>query len=457
MQKKCLVIFLIFLILSFASCSTSSYIGSDTQQSQGLSEVNETAPDSSMYTFSELTKKRFTSISLTDFSDGFNHARYQYENSIPPYELYDESQILGIAENIIYTQNPDGGWDKNVDLQRIYTKAELEKIQSENSKIPAVTYYLKTDKHGSTMDNRNIHSQIKYLCQVYEQVKDKKEINSQRYLDSATKALQWIFNAQHPVSGGWTGADVYGITFNDDVMSDCLVLLGDIAEGKKCFNVFPSQVRNQAKLSWDRGIDCIMKTQITVTLNDGTKLLTAWGQQYYHDTFQPRWAREFEPPSICSSESFKVLKFLMSVNNPTQDIKNAVKAGVDFFNREDVRIHGKKVYDRPLDTPVYWESVNRVDTKERIMEDCVDCGHTNDIWARFYALDKSFDLVKDARHTIQGEYPEVLSPVWCDRKCKYVKDYMDISQERRSGYGYTTKAFYSVLNEYNVWSKKYPD
>lgn len=427
------------LMLAVVSCTSSS----------GISEPLST--DEEEAAFKKLCETRYNSISISAFGDGFNHARYQYKDSIPPYELYDTDQILGFAENMIYFQNPDGGWGKNFDLQRKYTLSELRQIQKEHKSIAPVTYHLKTEEHGSTMDNQNIHSQIKYLCQVYDQVKNIPSVDSKPYLDCATRALQWILNAQHPESGGFTGADVYGITYNDNVMSDALTLLRDIARGNGCFAVFPKETRDKAQAAYEKGLDCILKTQITVTLGDGSKLLTAWCQQHYHENLQPRWAREFEPPCICSTESYKVLQFLMEIENPSEEIKRAVKAGVEFFDRDDVRIHDKKVVEVPLETPVFWENVKRTDTKERVMQDSP--GNTN-LWARFYALDSRFDVEKDARKPIQGTYPPVLRPIWCDRGCKYVENYMDLSQERRTGYGYTNTNFTSTLKKYNNWKQK---
>ena len=76
-----------------------------------------------------LLKKKYSPVSLKEFSDGFNHARYIYKNSVPPYKLYDEAQIAGIAENMVFLQNPDGGWTKNLDYQRIFTLEELKALQ----------------------------------------------------------------------------------------------------------------------------------------------------------------------------------------------------------------------------------------------------------------------------------------------------------------------------------------
>ncbi len=393
--------------------------------------------------FAEMTSMHYAEISIAEFSDGFNHARYEYPDSIPPWKLYDTDQIRGLAENMIYLQNPDGGWAKNLDLQRVYSLSELKELKEKNKDVEAVTYGLKKNSSGSTMDNGNIYSQMKYLCQVYAQT------GENRYLTAATKALNWILNAQHPSSGGFTGSDVYGITYNDNVMSNALGTLKSVADDY-VYDVFPNEMREKAREAYYKGIDCILKTQITVTLEDGSKLLTAWCQQHDHDTLKPIWAREYEPPSICSSESFKILRLLMADENPTEEMKKAIVAGAEFFDRDDVRIHGKKRVSIPLSEPVTLN--NHYYDHERVLEDVPDAP---DMWARFYALDSSFDVKTGSRKPVQGTYPAVLSPVWVDRGCIFVNDFSEISMERRNGYAYTNTSGDKFLKEYKEWKAKY--
>lgn len=92
-------------------------------------------------------------------------------------------------------------------------------------------------------------------------------------------------------------------------MADVLSFLTEVAENKKRYPFFDDELLEKARKAYWRGIDCILKTQITVTLGDGTKLLTAWCQQHSYENYAPVWAREFEPPSICSTESKKSLSF----------------------------------------------------------------------------------------------------------------------------------------------------
>ena len=218
------IIFFSLFAFSLASCASDSRKSVTSQESDG---------------FLQKVSAHYKAISIKDFSDGFNHARYQYPNSIPPWSLYDTDQILGFAENMVYLQNPDGGWAKNLDFQRKFTLSELESLQEKNKSVPPVTYKKMESKDGSTIDNGNIFSQIKYLAQVYAQVPD------ERYLDSAKKALQWILNAQHPLSGGFTGADVFAITYNDDVMTNTLKTLRDIARNDALYGVFSAEDRKK--------------------------------------------------------------------------------------------------------------------------------------------------------------------------------------------------------------------
>ncbi len=396
-----------------------------------------------------MTEKHFRAIRLSEFQDGFNHARYRYKDSIPPWKLYQPTQIIGIAENMVCLQNPDGGWAKNLDFQRVYTVKELIKLRLKNRSVKPVKYEFPRERQSSTLDNRNIYSQIRYLCRVYKEVKKVKEIDAERYLESATKAVRWILDAQHPVSGGFTGCDVFGITYNDDVMTGTLRLLRDIANGKGELAVFPEEIRTKAKAAYSRGIQCVLRDQITVTLVDGTKLLTAWCQQYSHTpTFQPTWGRQFEPPAICSAESVNVLLFLMEESEPDAKIKNSIQAGCEFLDRSDVLIRGKKLKVMPTE-PVTLNG--RMYTTDRVL---VDDAKAEDLWARFYALDKSFDVTAGAPNPIRGSYPAVLQPVWCDMECTYRETYNDLSRERRNGYEYVNKEGQALLKAFAEWKKK---
>ena len=117
------------------------------------------------------------------------------------------------------------------------------------------------------MDNRNIFSQIRYLANVYMQIPEN------RYAECAKRGILWILNAQEPNTGGFTGADVFAITFNDDVMADVLSFLNEVVQNRKLYAFVDEETCARAQNAYSRGIECILKTQIKVTLDDGSKFL----------------------------------------------------------------------------------------------------------------------------------------------------------------------------------------
>ncbi len=396
--------------------------------------------------FSRKTLFHYSTVDLSDFSDSFHHARFQYQEEIPPWDLYEPDQIVGIAENMIFLQNPDGGWAKNLDYQRVYTLKELEELHAANQAVSPVASELPSEPGASTLDNRNIYSQIRYLCSVSEELENIDREESERCLASAVSGLNWIINAQHPESGGFTGVDVFGITYNDDVMIGTLRLLREISNAEKPFSRIPEELRNKSAEAYHKGIECILKTQITVTLKDGTRLKTAWCQQHSHDApFQPIWGRSFEPPAICSSESYKILRLLMEDPFPSVEMKEAICSGCAFFDREEVRIHGKRLEVTDTESAILNGRFYTTDQK------LVDDPEAPDLWARFYALDSTFDVISGSPERIQGTYPAVLDPIWCDDGCVYRQSYNELSRERRNGYSYLNGNGDAILKMYSEW------
>ncbi|MCM1321918.1 MAG: pectate lyase [Bacteroides sp.] len=368
----------------------------------------------------EALEKNYEPVSLSRFADSVNHARYSYKDSVPPYEIYTERQIAGIAENMLYMQNPDGGWAKNYDYARKYSQPELEKLRASLRTVKPVAYGKKQTARESTLDNRNIYSQIEYLSLVYGQLPDP------RYIDCMERALEWILGAQHPRSGGFTGADVYAVTYNDDVMTGTLRVLRDIAENSERYGFFSDDSRRRAAAAYRRGIDCILNTQIAVRTADGGKILTAWCQQHDHETLEPIWARTFEPPSVTACESVGIIELLMEEKNPSEQVKIAVASACEWLSRPDIIIKGKKLVRKSAAAEVL---NGRYSDYEQILE---DDENAPDLWARFYDL-------------------ETMAPLWCDRDRRFCASFNDMSRERRNGYSYTGKWPQKILKKYPAW------
>lgn len=358
--------------------------------------------------------KEYKPISLAMFGDGISHARFGTENGTLNYPVYSESQIVGIAENMLTWQTEDGGWAKNTDYCRILKESEWADPRFQGS--------FRGTK--STLDNGNIYTQIQYLSLVYQQVPDP------RYVESMLKAFDWIVKNQNPISGGFRGADVDAVTFNDGVMSGVLALCEAIVHDQSRYGFFTPEMRVKAQEVYDKTLNCILKCQIKVKLADGSTLLTAWGQQHDHTTLLPVWARNYEPPSITASESCGVIRCLMSIENPSDEIKNAIISACAWLDRDDIKIWGYELVRKPIEEQKIGARYYNFD------QILVPKENAEPLWARFYDLKK-------------------MKPIWTDRGPKFCAEYNDIGIERRNGYRYVYNWPAKLLAEdYPAWKAK---
>lgn len=169
----------------------------------------------------------------------------------------------------------------------------------------------------------------------------------------------------------------------------------EISTGSGDFAFVDSTRRKQADNAVDKGIQCILNCQITV---NGT--LTAWGQQHNETTLKPDYARAYELPSICTSESSEIVTFLRSLpdSKKTAAVVRNINAAVRWF--DSVKIENKK-WD--------WNS----DKSDKVLTTV----NGSTIWSRFYDLEKS-------------------KPMFADRDGKAYDDVTKISLERRTGYAW---------------------
>ena len=88
----------------------------------------------------------------------------------------------------------------------------------------------------------------------------------------------------------------------------------------------------QARASFDKGIGCILKTQIRV---DGKP--TVWCAQHDEHTFAPAPARAYELASFRGDEPASIVALLMSIPHPSPEIVAAVKGAVAWFETHAVK------------------------------------------------------------------------------------------------------------------------
>lgn len=266
---------------------------------------------------------------------------------------YATNEAKEVAENVLLYQKDCGGWYKNIEMHHLLTDKEKEAVKA-------------TKSEKACFDNGATTTELRFLAKMYKQNPD------DRYRKAFIKGLDYIMNAQYS-SGGWPqyyplrGGYSDNITFNDDLMVNLLRLLKDVYQKQNDFiSIVEEETIQKARTIFDKGVDCILKCQI---VDDGIK--TFWCAQHDPTTLDPAVGRPHEFPSFSGMEGSEVLEFLMEIENPTTEIKEAVVAAANWL--EAHKIPNKKVVD------VKDASGQTIDRK-------VEDRTGEDMWGRFIQL-----------------------------------------------------------------------
>ena len=343
-----------------------------------------------------------TPIDLSGFHDVVRHWNDKYGRDRQD-DTYAPLQFVEIADHLLVFQNDDGGWSKSFNPLVKVPEAELRTL-------------LGRSLSRSTFDNRTTYPHIAYLAKVYGVTGD------ERYRSAAERGLDYVFREQRP-TGGWRGADVDAVTYNDDVMLGLMRLLRDVEQVRPHFDWLNENGRRQAQAALERAIDVTLKCQIVV---NGVK--TGWCQQHSHDTFEPVKARSYELPSICPVESSGIVRFLMEIEDPSPDVTAAIEAAVAWIDRS--KITGIRVQDVEIE-PVRYE--HHTATRDRIVVSDPDAPP---IWTRYYEI-------------------ETNRPFFCNRDGTKVYSLAEVHHERRSGYGWYSGSPRRLLErDYPAWKAR---
>lgn len=315
-----------------------------------------------------------------------------------------------VAERMLVYQRNIGGWPKHVkevkvDYQKPMTRAE--RIQTRKD----------ADRPDATIDNNATTREITYLLGAY------KQTNNLAYRQAAERGIRYLLKMQqrsggfpqfYPDSSGYRAQ----ITYNDNAMIRALRLLKDVAEKKGDYALVDFSLVPAADLAVQRGIQCILKTQY---VQNGT--LTAWCAQHDRRTLLPCKARAFELASLSGMETVGIVEFLMSVENPSAEVKQSIEAAVTWL--EKVKMEGFAVKD--VD-----DATQPAGKDRRVM---AEAGST--LWARFYDL-------------------ETNQPIYVGRDGVKHAKLADIEHERRVGYAYNgTWPAKLLAKEYPKWQHQW--
>jgi PelA/Pel-15E family pectate lyase len=324
-----------------------------------------------------------------------------------------------ILDNVVSWQNANGGWWKAYDATKPRSDAPASSGSNakKDGKAPASDNQ-EVWKRSSTFDNKATYTELRLLARGYRVTQDPK------YREAFDRGLKFIFEAQYP-NGGWPQrfpiGDDYGrhITYNDGAMTGVMNLLLDTASGKGDFAWVPTEQRERAKQAFDRGVQCVLDTQIEVNGK-----LTGWCQQHDAKTLAPTSARTYELPSIVSSETAEILRTLMRIENPSPEVKRAIHAGAAWLAAS--KMTGKRLVDKP--------DPSLPKGRDQVLVD--DPSATEPVWARFYDI-------------------ETNRPFFCGRDGVKKWSLNEIDAERRAGYAWIRPFGEAALKDYAKWAAKH--
>jgi PelA/Pel-15E family pectate lyase len=323
-----------------------------------------------------------------------------------PRSWYGGPEAIRIADNLLVYQHNNGGWEKNIDMatpMSVNARAAVEKQKSEAH---------------TTIDNDATYTQMQFLARVYSAAKQEK------YRTAFEKGLGYLLEAQYP-NGGWPQfyplrAGYWShITYNDDAMVGVLKTLQMIVNRAPGYEFIDDATRARAKGAMERGIECILKTQVEMNGK-----LTVWCAQHDEKTLAPAKARAYELPSLSGSESVGIVEFLMSIDHPSPRIIHAVQSAVEWF--KESKVAGIRL-DRQSapGTPKGYDLL------------VVPDASAPPLWARFYELNTN-------------------RPMFCGRDGIVKYSVAEIEYERRNGYRwYVDRPAKLLSQEYPKWASKY--
>jgi PelA/Pel-15E family pectate lyase len=231
--------------------------------------------------------------------------------------------------------------------------------------------------------------------------------------------LAYVLKAQY-ANGGWPQffplrKGYYDrITFNDGAMVRVLEFVREVGRDER-YAFIDAKTRESCRQAFDRGIACILKCQIVV---DGRP--TVWCAQHDEKTFAPAKARSYELPSFSGSESVGIVRLLMSLENPSAEIRASIEGAVAWL--EAHRIKGQR-----LET-----TKTLIGGSDLVM---VPDPAAPDLWARFSDLKTG-------------------APYVCDRDGVPKPRLADIGHERRNGYSWFGEYARDLLaKDYPSWKK----
>lgn len=267
--------------------------------------------------------------------------------SHPTLAWFSSPEAKQLAANVMSFQTPSGGWSKHIAFEK---GPRLPGMHWSGQGAPGQSWH-----YVGTIDNRSTTEQLLLLAGVHSATR----LKGAR--EAFLKGFDYLIEAQFP-SGGWP--QVYPleggyhdcVTFNDNAMVHVLELMRDVAGLSPEFSFVDAERRAKAARAFDNGIRCVLSAQVR---QQGRP--TVWCAQHDPLTLEPVAARKQEPASLSGGESAGIVRFLMEIPNPPEEVVGAIENALAWFEQTKItglrktKRDGRTVYEAdPAATQPLW-------------------------------------------------------------------------------------------------------
>lgn len=255
-------------------------------------------------------------------------------------EYYYE-QALKVAKVLARVQHPEGGWNYVEDL-----KGE-EQLKQFYATIGRQAWRLEEFQHyygNCTFDDEATAVCAKLMLRVY---LEKKDPEIKKALD---KVIDFVLKSQYP-NGGWPqryplmynhpfrGKEDYSsfVTLNDDVMPDNIEFL---------IMCYQELGRKDLFKPIRKALNLTLKLQQPAPL-------AGWSDQYFVKTLKPAHARSYEPRSVNTGTTNRMVRAMMDYYRLTGEKKflDAIPAALDFLRYARLPEEVAARWERPNANP----------------------------------------------------------------------------------------------------------
>ncbi|KAI9010238.1 pectic acid lyase-domain-containing protein [Hyaloraphidium curvatum] len=291
-----------------------------------------------------------------------------------PWDWFSSPHALDLAKSVVSYEREGGGWPAGVDFSG-HASTASEHVRARVANLPA------SIAEGSTVAVLQFFARVIAAQPVAEGV----------LRDAFHRGVQVLVRAQD-ASGGWPATyppdrgNEGTISWRGDGGARAAHFLRSVGLGESPYRFVDVEVRSLATEAFRKALAAIRASQIS-----GKGNLTAWCGAYEASTMLPAPV-DGEPAALSARDSAGLLKLLLSIPDPDEDLISAIESAVAWF--KSVAILGMR-----LESEIGRDGA--MDVK------LAPVAFAPPLWARLYDLQTHHPVFVDEKGALRTSYGDL--------------------------------------------------